>query len=247
MEKEKYTAVLTTPEGKQVDLSEYIKGDSLHISIKDFKGKLYSDCTNIFCQVNRLTELNLPNATEVDCSFNQLTELNLPKAIVVRCCNNQLTEIITPNAERVDCYNNQLTKLTLPKAISINCRHNQLTEIITPNAERVDCYNNQLTKLTLPKAIDIDCCRNQLTKLIVPYASQVNFEGDCNQPLKALVEVYRRGEVIWSQKIDGEIYTYMNSRSFTLDEAIRFIRQRYTGREATIRIEKVRLSQSLAE
>jgi len=160
------------------------------------------------------------------CKFMRLVTLE-SNAKKVFCDNNELTSLILPSASTVYCTNNQLTILDLPNATEVYCRNNKLTNLDLPNATEVYCEDNKLTSLDLPNAKEIYCDDNPL-KSIVKNCGNLNRQ-------------------IWSQRIGKTIYTYIGCGRFTLDEAIKAINKKYSGKEAEDYIEKVRLSQDLVE
>lgn len=96
---------------------------------------------------------------------------------------------------------------------------------LVTNATTIDCDNNNLTSLVAPNATYIYCKNNQLTSLV----------DNCGHEKRS----------IFSQKVNNIIYTYIGCSRVTLEEAIKAIRNKYSGGKAEEYINKVVLSQSL--
>lgn len=140
------------------------------------------------CRNNRLTTLNLPNATEVYCSNNKLKELKLPIANKVWCSVNQIEIIYLPKAVEVYCQYNRIRKLVLPEATNVDCDHNDLIELYLPKVNDLDCSSNdRLEKLNAPLAKTIYWKDNP--NLFRENVIAPNWEDLNSLPLKSQTEI----------------------------------------------------------
>lgn len=124
-----------------------------------------TNMTNLMCNDNQLTELDLSTQTEkftdFVCESNQLTNLDL----------QHLTGLIN-----LYVNNNDLTSLdisSLTKLENLNCASNSLTSLDIPNAPNlagIDCSQNRLQKLEIKQKNNlyyIGCRNNELDTLIL--------------------------------------------------------------------------------
>lgn len=154
--------------------------------IKDLKGiERFTALTNLSCEHNQLTEMDLSKnteLTELDCYMNQLTSLDVSKnraLNVLTCGSNQLTSLDVSNNTtliNLSCDHNQLTSLDVSKntaLIFLDCSYNQLTELdMSKNTllEVLNCIRNELTSLDISKnnaLTRLSCMYNQLTNIDV--------------------------------------------------------------------------------
>ncbi|MDY3940351.1 MAG: Ig-like domain-containing protein, partial [Spirochaetia bacterium] len=124
----------------------------------------FTGLTDLFCDNNPLTELDVSNCTaltELDCQDNQLTALDVS-------ANTALTEL--------DCRVNQLISLNVSGCTVLtilDCRINQLTELdVSANTAltALECSNNQLTALDVSNCTvltGLGCGDNHLAELDV--------------------------------------------------------------------------------
>ena len=171
------------------DLSILASIDTIDVSgmnVWDMTGLGYlTGLTNLFCNGNHLTELDVSKSTMLaflHCTNNLLTELDVSNntaLIEFRCFNNPLDRLDishNPELQRLYCYNIQLTELDVTKNPALEvleCGYNQLTELdVTKNPalEQLRCEHNKLTELDVtknPALVVLECNNNQLTELDV--------------------------------------------------------------------------------
>ena len=147
----------------------------------------FINLTTLYCQINKLTELDLTQNTALEylnCSYNDLTELNVSQNTALTyldCLSNQLTELdVTHNTAltRLSCSSNQLTTLDVSGCSALtylSCYFNQLTKLdFSQNTTltQLRCDSNQLTTLDVsqnPALTQLLCNDNQLTELDVTH------------------------------------------------------------------------------
>ena len=153
-------------------------------NITSLKGiEYFTKLKVLFCQNNKLTELNVSNNTALEamtCEKNQLTKLDVSKNTALtelNCANNQLTELNVSNntaLTKLNCGKNQLKELDVSNNTALKsllCEKNQLKELDVSNntaLEAMTCEKNQLTKLDVSKntaLLGLYCHANQLTSL----------------------------------------------------------------------------------
>ena len=168
---------------KELDLSEKGLTDLSDI-------KYFINLTDLNCQENQLTSLDLSNNTALTwlwCSNNQLTSLDVSGCAALEelgCGGNQLTSLDVSNntaLEILSCGDNQFTTLDVSKNTALrwlSCDDNQLTSLdLSNNIALVNlwCEENQLTSLDLrnnfperpyPTGI-LDCSKNPLERIIL--------------------------------------------------------------------------------
>ena len=159
------------------------RSDFNDFKINSLDGIEYFAVTNLNCQYNLLTTLDLSKniaLTKLYCNGNQLTSLNLSNSTALtelHCYDNQLTSLELSNSTalaELHCYNNQLTSLDLSNSTALgllNCSDNQLTSLNLSNSTALTelwCNYNQLTSLDLSNSTALGllyCNNNQLTSL----------------------------------------------------------------------------------
>ena len=131
----------------------------------------FTDLTNLYCDFNQLTSLDVSNnfaLTALFCANNQLTSLDVSN-------NTDLTEL--------GCFDNQLTSLDVSNNTALNylgCGDNQITSLDVSNNIALNglfFYNNQLTSLDVTNnnaLIYLYCENNQLTILDVRNGNNIN-------------------------------------------------------------------------
>lgn len=158
--------------------------DVSHSNIRSLEGiQYFTELTNLDCQGNLLTELDLSACTKLSllyCQDNQLTELNVSGCSTLSllyCQNNQLENLQLNgclNLQVLQCLGNNLTEIdisTCPKLTSITCTANQLATLDVSHAcalISLSCDNNRLTNLNLEGCvalISLSCNTNQLRTL----------------------------------------------------------------------------------
>lgn len=158
-------------------------GTETILNAKGTRVILKGNITELFCQDNQLTSLNvqgLNNLKSLDCSINQLTALDVHGLTALRvldCGRNQLTELNVQGLTALGaltCGFNKLTELNLQGLTALRylgCAYNQLTEL---NVQRCTSLNrlgagvNRLTELNMQglTALEVLVCRdNQFTAL----------------------------------------------------------------------------------
>jgi Leucine-rich repeat (LRR) protein len=160
--------------------------------IKTLTGiEYFENLTELKCQNNQLTTLNLSRNTKLTrliCYSNKIAELDISKSIKLEelvCWGNELTQLNVSNntkLKKLNCSGNELTQLDVSKnvnLISLECGmiinyaflYNQLTQLNISknvNLKVLNCSNNQLTQLDVSKNINLEylrCTNNQLTQL----------------------------------------------------------------------------------
>jgi len=141
--------------------------------------------TNLQCQGNQLTSLDVSNntaLTSLECWNNQLTSLDVSANTALtwlNCAINQLTSLdVSTNTALtgLSCYSNQLTTLDVSNNTALTglwCGANDLTSLdVSSNTalNELHCNHNQLTSLDVSANTDLTelhCFNNQLTSLDV--------------------------------------------------------------------------------
>ena len=164
----------------------------------------FTSLTNLQCQTNQLTTLDLSQNTalvSLQCQSNQLTAINVTQNTGLtnfHCYDNQLTTLdVTQNTAltNLGCYYNQLTTLDVTQntaLISLICVYNQLTTLdVTQNTalSALTCYYNQLTTLDVTQntgLTSLNCGYNLLTALDVTHNTALTHLYTQNSQLTAL-------------------------------------------------------------
>ena len=155
-------------------------------TIKTLEGVQYfTNLTQLFCQCNLLTTLDLSKntaLTRLDCAWNQLMTLDISnntELTFLRCGSNSLTTLdVSKNTAltTLSCNPNQLTTLDVSNntaLTSLDCCGNQLTALdVSKNTALtyLNCFDNQLTSLDVSKntaLTELWCHSNQLATLDV--------------------------------------------------------------------------------
>lgn len=179
--------------------------DVSHSNIRSLEGiQYFTELTNLDCQGNLLTELDLSACTKLMllyCQDNQLTELNVSGCsalLSLYCQNNQLVSLdidICTSLSTLYCWNNSLTKLNVSNCTSLiilYCQNNQLENLQLNrclNLQYLQCQGNNLVEIdisTYSKIISITCTANQLTTLDVSHACALTFLSCDNNRLTSL-------------------------------------------------------------
>ena len=147
--------------------------------------KYFTALTELNCDLNRITSLDLSNntaLTRLSCMDNQLTSLDVRNNTALTsltCSYNQLTSLDVSNntaLEYLSCYENQLIYLDVRNntaLTSLRCGDNQLTSLYLSNNTALwtlECYDSQLTSLDLSNNTALQhltCSENPLTKIIL--------------------------------------------------------------------------------
>ncbi|MDG1934657.1 MAG: hypothetical protein P8I52_07185 [Flavobacteriales bacterium] len=163
-------------------------------NISDLTGiENFTALTNLYCNNNNLTSLDLSNNTALtflQCRANQLTSLDISNNTALTsldCRANQLTSLDISNntsLTTLDCNDNQLTSLDVSNNTSLTnlyCKYNQLTSL--------DLRNGNNTNLLLMASynpflycIDVDnvtWSNSSIQNLHWHIASQSFFSEDC--------------------------------------------------------------------
>ncbi len=154
--------------------------------ISSLKGvEYFSALQDLFCNSNRLTELDVSQNTALTflwCHENQLTALDVSKNTALtdlNCSGNQLTALdVSRNTALKDlgCGSNRLTALDISRntlLTGLGCSVNQLTELdVSKCTALIDlgCDYNQLISLNVSgntELMGLHCSNNQLTALDV--------------------------------------------------------------------------------
>lgn len=160
--------------------------DVSHSNIKSLEGILYfTALTNLDCQDNLLTELDLSACTKLSflyCQDNLLTNLDINMCTELSslyCQNNQLTDLDISNCTELmslSCQNNHLTDLDASNNVKLSrltCDNNQLSNLNLNGCNALYslyCNTNQLKTLNLNSCTELTslyCASNQLTNLDV--------------------------------------------------------------------------------
>ena len=152
----------------------------------------FTDLTNLYCDFNQLTSLDVSNnfaLTALFCANNQLTSLDVSNntdLTELGCFDNQLTSLDVSNNTALNylgCGDNQLTSLDVSNNTALNylgCGDNQITSLDVSNNIALNglfFYNNQLTSLDVTNnnaLIYLYCENNQLTILDVRNGNNIN-------------------------------------------------------------------------
>ena len=156
------------------------------LNISDLTGiEAFPNITQLWCQQNQLTSLNLSSNTalaNLDVQQNQLTSLNISAntaLTTLQCHTNQLTNLdvnTNINLTYLSCNSNQLTSLNISNntaLTSLECQFNQLTTLDVSNNTALTslrCQSNQLTSLNISTNTALTylyCNNNQLSSLNV--------------------------------------------------------------------------------
>ena len=144
--------------------------------ITSMKGlEYFTELTELYCQINNLTELDVSNCTKLitlSCSDNGLTALDVSKCTeltLLSCYGNNLTELNVSSLEKLEllyCYKNNLTELDVSKCTELtelDCSENNLTELDVSKCTELTylgCFNNSLSEIDLSNCsedIEVDC------------------------------------------------------------------------------------------
>ena len=155
--------------------------DVTNSEIADLKGiELFEELTNLDCQKNKLTSLDLQKNTKLtylNCYGNSLTSLDVSKnteLTVLICVNNSLTSLdVSKNTALtwLYCDKNRLTSLDVSKNTALkelycsSCKLSSLDVSKNTALTKLWCYDNQLTSLTVSpysKLKEIYCHFNQI-------------------------------------------------------------------------------------
>ncbi len=144
-------------------VTEIILFTFMDSGVSDLSGiEYFTSLTNLYCEANSLTSLDLSKntaLTKLYCGCNELTSLDLSNNTALEnlwCYENQLTSLDLSNntaLTELDCSDNNLTSLDVSNNSALTtlyCSYNQLTSLdISNNTALFDlsCHNNQLTSL----------------------------------------------------------------------------------------------------
>ncbi len=187
------------------EVADVTEIDVSEMEIQDLTGiEHFTELTELYCQYNLLTSLNVGNCTklvELDCGGNQLTGLNVSRLAALEmlyCGENQLSSLdVSKNRALTDlsCQYNQLTALSLgncTKLVELDCGGNRLTGLTVSRLtalEALYCGENQLSSLDVSKNTalwTIYCNDNQLTALNVSKNKELTSLSCQNNQLTSL-------------------------------------------------------------
>ena len=198
-------------------------------SISDLTGiEAFTALTELYCQNNELTSLNVSNNTALEmlrCEGNNLTSLDVSGATALNelwCETNNLTSLNVFNntaLTELGCCYNQLTSLDISSNTALTelwCFSNQLlTSLDVSGATSLAflaCENSNLTSLDLSNntaLIYLNCSNNQLQCLNLKNGNNnsVNdFEADINPNLTCIeVDDVNYSTTNWND-IDPQMY-----------------------------------------
>ena len=146
---------------------------------------LKGNIIELYCGVNKLTELNVQGLTALQklvCNECPLTSLDVQDCTALKelyCYDNQLTALNVQGCTALQglyCWGNRLTELNVQGLTALQelyCNRNQLTELKVQGLtalQKLYCDRNQLTELKvqgLTALKGLSCWGNQLTALNV--------------------------------------------------------------------------------
>ncbi len=168
------------------EIAEVTEINVYNKSISDLTGiKYFTALTNLNCNKNKLTSLDLSGCTaleKLECYSNQLTKLDVSGCTALTylyCHENQLTSLDVSDCTaltNLNCNKNKLTSLDLSDCTaltSLHCYNNQLTSLDVSDCTALtylDCSDNRLTSLDVSKNTELgwlNCSENQLRSLDV--------------------------------------------------------------------------------
>ena len=152
------------------------------LTAKDTRVVLKGDITELYCNDNKLSTLNVQGLTSLQklyCDKNQLTALNMQGLTTLKelvCGENQLTELDVQGftaLQRLECHENKLTELNVQGLTALQV---------------LSCWSNQLTALNLQNLAvleDFGCDYNKLVSLNVKGCASLKIVGLSNNKLNA--------------------------------------------------------------
>ena len=162
------------------DKTELASGTETTVTANVTKVVLKGKITELTCNDNKLTSLNVQGLTDLhklSCNSNKLTSLSVQGLSALQnlqCADNQLTSL---NAQGLDtlktlwCAGNQLTSLNVQDCAALQslwCYKNKLTELNVQGCTSLQylyCHKNQLTSLSIRDSsalLRLECYCNQL-------------------------------------------------------------------------------------
>jgi hypothetical protein len=202
-----------------------------NLNISDLTGiEDFSALTELFCENNQLTTLDVSGATSLEgleCPNNQLTSLDVSGATALTelfCDNNQLTTLDVGNntaLTNLDCHTNNLTTLDVSSATALR---------------RLDCENNQLTCLDVSNNTDLDelvCGDNFLNQLSLQNGNYLDFEIEAQSNNLICVEVDNVGyaNVNWIDVFDNGVVFNTNCNYTNPCATVSTIEEHTTNKE----------------
>ena len=175
------------------EIAEVTEINVYNKSISDLTGiKYFTALTNLNCNKNKLTSLDVSGCTELKgliCYNNQLAELDVSEnaaLVELNCLNNDLTSLDVSDCTALtylDCSDNRLTSLDVSQNTELgwlNCSENQLRSLdVSKNTAlgSLYCSGNRLTSLDLSQNTNLKslyCSENQLTSLDLSKNTKLN-------------------------------------------------------------------------
>lgn len=160
--------------------------------------------TDLYCEYNQLTTLDVSTCKELECLYcycNQLTTLDVGTCALLRylhCEINKLTALDVTACTgllSLDCYENSLTTLDIGSCTGITdlgCGFNQLTTLDVSTFTELtwlECGSNQLTTLDVSACTMLEylnCGFNQLSALDVSTCSRLASLICCHNKITTL-------------------------------------------------------------
>ena len=198
----------TTADGTSVTVegcteTTLISGTATVLHAKSTKVILKGKITELYCDSNNLTALNVQGLTALqglNCWGNQLTALDVQGLTALQglnCWGNRLTELNVQGLtalQGLSCFANQLTALNVQGLTALQvlfCVGNRLTELNVQGLtalQRLSCSGNRLTALNvqgLTSLQELWCSGNELTALDVQGCTALKELDCCNNRLNA--------------------------------------------------------------
>lgn len=161
-------------------------------NIYSLKGiEYFTNLTNLHCEYNRITELDLSRNTRLswlECQSNDMESLNISGCAslwVLICCDNKISSLdisICPNVNYIDCGRNKLSELDTEKNTGLSvllCDNNNLSSLnldSNGNLTWLKCNHNNLTLLDLSNNVKLThlyCNDNKLVWLNVDNCAEL--------------------------------------------------------------------------
>ena len=196
------------------EIAEVTEINVYNKSISDLTGiKYFTALTNLNCNKNKLTSLDLSGCTaleKLECYSNQLTKLDVSGCTALTylyCHENQLTSLDVSDCTaltNLNCNKNKLTSLDLSDCTaltSLHCYNNQLTSLDVSGCTELEtlmCYNNQLTSLDVSNITALGwlyCHENQLTTLDVSDCTALTYL-DCHENKLTTLDVSKNTALV---------------------------------------------------
>jgi Leucine-rich repeat (LRR) protein len=187
------------------------------LNIADLTGiEAFSEITELYCDNNSLTNLNVSNNTELIlllCNNNALTSLNISNNTLLEtlwCQNNSLTSLnVSNNTELgwIKCQNNSLTNLDVSANTILNtllCQNNSLIHLDISNTEitNLNCSNNQLISLNIANGMNTDF---------------EDFHAEINLFTCIEVDDVAYASSIWANNVDSLVSFSLNCLACSID------------------------------